>query len=329
MTLAAPRIAPSESDVVWRRGPVTLRRYRGRRAAALPLPVVLVPSIINRPYILDLRAGQSLVADLQARGLDVFLLDWGVPTRLDARLGLDDYAAGLLLPALAAARACAGAPAAHLLGYCLGGTFALVAAAQRAPGIASVVALTTPVDLGQPGAVGLLTDRALLDLERLAAACPLVPGELLWAAFQALDPVGIGAKWRGLQRQADDRELVARFVAQETWVADPVPVTARALSDVVERLYRRNELARGELVVRGRPARLADGRVPVLNLIAARDTIVPPPCSRPLAGLWGGEVETRELPGGHVGVTVGSRAPEQMWKVAGEWLVRRQAEVTP
>jgi polyhydroxyalkanoate synthase len=137
-----------------------------------------------------------------------------------------------------------------------------------------------------------------------------------------LDPVGIGTKWRGFSKRSDDELFVERFLAQEGWLADPVPMTARVLRDIVHDLYRDNALAQGTLRLNGACVDLARGTVPVLNLIARWDSIVPGPASRALEALWGGPVETHELRGGHIGVTVGSRAPEGMWKLAGEWLER-------
>ncbi|RMG15586.1 MAG: hypothetical protein D6731_08035 [Planctomycetota bacterium] len=317
---------PADRERVLRWGPLAVWRYPAA-GEALPWPVVLVPSIINTARIFDLRRGQSLARHLAGQGLEVFLIDWGRPRAADAQLGLEDYCLRLPRRVLDAVLAGRGKDArAHLFGYCLGGVFSLVAGA-RLPRVASVLALTTPVDLREPGALGALVSPELLDLDRLAAAHPVVPGELLWAAFQALDPVGVVGKWRGLLARWRDLGFLRRFFAQEAWLADPVPVTARALRGVVEDLYRKNALREGQLLLEGRPFALAEGRVPVLNLIAERDGIVPPACSRPLAELWGGPVTTRSFPGGHIGVTVGSRAPENLWAVASRWL--REHQPTP
>jgi polyhydroxyalkanoate synthase len=313
-------VTPRTAVSTW--GPATLYRLKSERPRTHTVPVLLVPSIINRPWILDLREGQSLAANLLDAGLDVFVVDWGEPRLADAHLDFGSYALAGLRHMLAAVRAASGADAAHLFGYCLGGTFAL-AAATRLEGIASVCALATPVDLSQPGALGVLTDRRLLDIERLTAGYPIVPAAALWTSFQLLDPVGIERKWRGLFKRLRDRERRQRFLAQESWLSDPIPMTARAVRDVV-RLYRENQLAAGTLFLEGAPVRLAEGRVPVLNLIAARDTLVPAAASRSLDGLWGGPVTTHTFSGGHIGVCVGSRAPEGMWRVAREWLRARQ-----
>ena len=152
----------------------------------------------------------------------------------------------------------------------------------------------------------------------------MVPGPALWATFQALDPVGIPRKYRRAGERWRDREQRERFRAQEAWLNDPVPMTARVLRDVVDGLYRKNLLAKGELRVAGRPVALARGTQPVLNLIASSDSLVPPACARPLADLWGGPVTTREFAAGHIGVTVGSRAPRDLWATVAQWLRAHQ-----
>lgn len=311
------------ADEVLRHGPMRVLRFRPKSAARTEArPVLLVPSIINRPYILDLREGQSLAGHLLEQGLDVFIIDWGAPRASDAHLDLEGYAVRLLRKAIRGVRAASGADRVHLFGYCLGGTFALIAGAAGVAGIGTICALTTPVDLSDPGALGVLTDARLVDLDALSRAYPVVPGSALWATFQALDPVGIPRKYRRLRWR--DRERRARFKAQEAWLNDPVPMTARVLRDIVEGLYRQNRLAAGLLQVRGRSLSLARGTHPVLNLIAQSDSLVPPQCSRPLADLWGGPVTTREFKAGHIGVTVGSRAPQDLWTTASDWLRAHQ-----
>lgn len=314
---------PQPADLVWRAGPATLVRYRSD-SPRLGTPVVLVPSLINRAAILDLRPGQSLVEHLLGKGLDVYLVDWGEPSAADAHLDLKAYALRLLPSALQAARRESGADSVHVFGYCLGGTLALIAAALRPAGIASLLTLTTPVDLREAGSMGVLTDERLVDLERLTRAWPVVPGRALWSAFQALDPTGNLRKARRY-RANEDAGFRARFKAQEAWLNDPVPVTARAIRDVVQ-LYRNNSLAEGRLRLGGHTVSLAAGRAPVLNLVAEYDTIVTRSAAEALSDLWGGEVTTRVFRAGHIGITVGRRAPEELWAEAATWLVSRQGD---
>ena len=97
--------------------------------------LLLVPSLINPPTILDLDPDCSL-ADILAAKHRVLLLDWG-PAAKRKHLDLDGHVAERLVPLLDAA-----VPS-ILVGYCLGGTLALAAARQWSEA-AAVVTLASP-----------------------------------------------------------------------------------------------------------------------------------------------------------------------------------------
>ena len=102
-----PALGTTPKDVVWASGKAELWRYTGGARRYGP-PVVIVHSLVSRSYILDLRPGNSLVEYLVAAGLDVFMLDWGVPDELDADNDLERYVNFYIPRALAAARRASG-----------------------------------------------------------------------------------------------------------------------------------------------------------------------------------------------------------------------------
>src|SRR5881396_399223 len=103
--LDRPQTGCSPHTVVWSRDKVTLRHYIG---VAGGRPVLLVPSLINRSHIWDLRPGDSFVEGLQAAGYDVFLVDWGVPDERDATNSTTTYVDGYMAAAVAAVRETTG-----------------------------------------------------------------------------------------------------------------------------------------------------------------------------------------------------------------------------
>ena len=123
--LSRPKLGTTPKDVVWRRGRAELWRYRSAGVRYGP-PVVIVHSLVSRSYILDLRPGNSLVEYLVGAGLDVFMLDWGVPDERDADNTLETYVDDALPRALAAVRGETGSREVTLAGYCLGGLIAMV-----------------------------------------------------------------------------------------------------------------------------------------------------------------------------------------------------------
>ncbi len=88
--LDRPPIASTPKDTVWQRDKAQLWRYRSDQRSGGP-PLVLVHSLVNRSYIFDLVPGNSMIEVLLARGLDVYLIDWGVPDAADADNTLETY----------------------------------------------------------------------------------------------------------------------------------------------------------------------------------------------------------------------------------------------
>ncbi len=107
--------------VPWRSGPVSLRHYKARTAPAGP-PLLLITPIINRFRVVDLQAGGSLVEGLVESGVDVFVVDWGAPRRIDAGTDWEDYVLRLLPRMLDVISGEAGPLPVDVMGYCLGGT---------------------------------------------------------------------------------------------------------------------------------------------------------------------------------------------------------------
>ena len=129
-----------DPPVLWQAGTTRVLAFGGDGSGA---PVLLVPSLINRAYILDLTTERSFARYLRQQGLRPYLLDWGAPGREERDFGLDDYILGRLAPALEAVRRDAGRPVV-LAGYCMGGTMVLPLGARA--DVAALVLLATPWD---------------------------------------------------------------------------------------------------------------------------------------------------------------------------------------
>ena len=155
-----PALGTTPKDVVWASGKAELWRYTGGDRRYGP-PVVIVHSLVSRSYILDLRPGNSMVEYLVAAGLDVFMLDWGVPDELDADNDLERYVNFYIPRALAAARRASGHDEVTLAGYCLGGVLAaLYAAGHEDAGVRNLILMATPVDYTEMGAMVAALARA-------------------------------------------------------------------------------------------------------------------------------------------------------------------------
>ncbi|MCB1748009.1 MAG: class III poly(R)-hydroxyalkanoic acid synthase subunit PhaC [Gammaproteobacteria bacterium] len=318
--LAEARPGTTPRSCVWQRDAVRLYRYGAQRESAGE-PLLIVYALVNRPEMADLESGRSLVAGLVERGRDVYLLDWGYPGAADAGLGLADYLGRYLDGAVDYLRGELGRARLPLLGICQGGTFALCYAALHPDKVERLVLSVTPVDFHTPDdALSHLARH--IDVEALVAAHGNLAGDWLNALFLALKPYQLlQQKYLRFLDHVDDRAASATFLRMEHWIFDSPALAARMTREFAVEFYQRNALVAGTLAIAGHPVRLAAVTMPVLNIYARDDHLVPPAASRALAALVGTrDYCEHELAGGHIGIYVGSRAARPVAAVVAEWL---------
>ena len=172
--------------------------------------VLLVPSLVNGPYIMDLMPRHSLVGGLLERGVDVFMLEWDMPPVGIGGVDMEEVVVRLIPRAVRAARRRLGTRGAELtvLGQCLGATVAAVSLALE-PGLAAgFVSLTAPYDFTPDCLLKRWTSKEVFKLEAVYAAFPdAVPHELLQIAFPLLDPKALVTRYRSLYERAGSQQI--------------------------------------------------------------------------------------------------------------------------
>jgi poly[(R)-3-hydroxyalkanoate] polymerase subunit PhaC len=314
------RRAAAPVPVLWREGTTRLLDYGGEGA-----PIFVVPSLINRYYVLDLLPEQSFLRYLSARGLRPLVVDWGAPGALERRFSLSDYISGRLARAFAAAREIAGKPL-FLLGYCMGGVLALSLALSRQDEIAALLLLATPWDFhaGQ-GKQARLFSLAVGRLSLLWATAGCLPVELIQSFFFLLDPFLALRKFVRFAALPAASAQARRFVALEDWVNDGVPLVPKVAVECARSWYGDNEPCRGLWRLAGERVRPELWRRPCLIVLPAADRIVPPGSAAPLASLCPGASVLRP-PLGHVGMMAALDARAALWAPLADWVVERARE---
>ena len=323
------RIA-QEPPVVWNLGGARLLDYGATPEAADPdgPPVLVVPSLINRAYILDLDPGRSMLRWLAAQGLRPLLLDWGMADRAEARFGLEEYGARRLLPALHHVRDSTGRRVA-VVGYCMGGTLAAGLTARAPEGVAALATIGAPWDFASTrGIAGSL--RAMIRAEGparigrliddLGHAFGFVPVEVFQALFALVSPMQGALKFQKLARLDPDGPAAIQFVAMEDWLADGVPMPAPAARNLLIDWQIRNETARRAWRFLGGAVDPRTIRLPALAFCGSGNSIAPPP----LAGALPAEIPGARMiqpQTGHVGMVIGSAARAQVWRPLAEFLL--------
>ena len=319
-SLGNPGPGGSPRELLCVRGKARLYRYLPVPGATNAVPLLIVYALVNRPSMADLEPDRSLVRALLERGIDVHLVEWDDPGVLDASRDLADYVTRDLHGCVAFMAACHGPV--NLMGICQGGTFALCYAALETSMVRTLVTTVTPVDFHTPedNLSRLLRE---VDLEMLGARN--VGGDALNGLFLRLKPYRLLVqKYVDLLPQLADAEALATFLRMERWIFDSPDLAGRALGQFARQFYRENRLVTGGLEIGGRAVALGNLRMPILNVYARDDHLVPPASSRALAGLVG----TRDyveaaVPGGHIGIYVGSRSRIQVADTIAVWLKAR------
>lgn len=300
-----PGATPREA--AWQVGGMTLWRYAPARRRRGP-PLLISYALVNRPEVLDLEPGRSLIGALVARGHEVWLLDWGTPAPRDPRT-LEDLVTGGVAAAMDATCRLSRARRADLLGVCQGGALALAYAAQAPARLRRLVTLVTPVTFREPR--HLLGDWArAADLQAYVDRHGNVPGALLNAVFVALMPFRLGLqKYFALADHPDDEARLITFGRMERWIFDSPDQPGTACAQFVQACYREDALWNGRWTVGGRPALLEGIAAPVLNIYALRDHLVPAAHAAALARrLPPGQYQSQAFDGGHIGVFTSARA---------------------
>ena len=291
------------------------------------LPLLLVPSMINRWYVLDLLPGKSLVEWLAEKGWDVYVIDWGTPGPEDRHLSFDDVVGRYLGRALRRTCEKSQAPSAHVLGYCMGGTLATIHAAAFPERVASLTTLAAPVAFGDDGILATWTRSPAFDPDALVDAHGNVPWPLLQASFLMLRPTLTPSKLAFLADKlvtgrGFDEAFLDSFLAKEKWANDNVDLPGEVFRTWIRALYREDQLVRGAFRLLGRPARLEDVTMPLHVLSFEHDYIVPKESAAPLAERAGSrDITHTHLPGGHVAAVVSESAKDRLWPKLESWWV--------
>lgn len=318
------RAHPYRRDVedppaIWQEGRARLLDYGTLGGMSGPA-VFFIPSLVNRGYILDLSSKKSLARWLAAKGLRVFLLDWGQPGPAERGFDLTDLVAGRIVRAAQAARAAAGGQALATVGYCMGGLLALAAVQQRPDLFRSFVALATPWDFHADDPSGARRIAALLPaFEPALRLTGELPVDGIQALFATLDPLLAMKKFSRFAQLDPASAEAAEFVALEDWLNDGVTLPAAIARECLDGWYGRNTTGAGEWLVAGAPVRPEKLTLRSLVVVPSRDRIVPPASAAALGALIpGAEVWRPHL--GHIGMIVSGGAPEKIWDPLRAWL---------
>jgi len=318
-SLDRPGVGCTPRTVIWSRGRASLMHYTAGADAGRPA-ILLVPSLINRSYIWDLRHGDSFVEHLLGAGYDVLCLDWGLPDARDAHNTMSTYIDDYMMAAVAAAtRRCASVPI--VIGHCFGGLIALLWAASTDQQPPALITLAAPTNWDEVGPLSWLTRQGRIEPEDVLDETGNVPPAAMLAAFQMVRPLGDAVTYVTLFGRLHDREATQAIWALMVWARGHIPFPGATFVEMIRKLSRENSLTTGKVAFGGRIRELSSITAPFLNIYGSKDHVAPPESVKPLTGLVGSrKAEQRELNAGHIGLLVGSTMRAKTMPTVIGWL---------
>ncbi len=331
-------VGTTPSEIIYTEDKMRLLHYVPTVEKPHPVPILIVYALVNRYYILDLSPDKSVIKKLLDEGFDVYVIDWGYPSGADRYLTLDDYVNGYINNVVDKIKERSGLEKITLLGVCQGGTFSIMYAALHPEKVKNLVTLVAPVNFD--------TDKGLLhlwakglDVDKIVDYYGMVPGDFLNQGFLLTDPFRLMIdKYVGLfdriecspddsECQLRNEETIKNFLRMEKWIFDSPDQAGETLRQFVKDCYQKNLLIKNEMMLNGKKINLKNITMPLLNVMAEFDHLVPTDASKPLTGaVSSSDKETLVFPTGHIGIFVGSKSQKEVCPRIAEWLKPRSLQ---
>ncbi len=322
----------SEKEAVYREDKIILYHFKPVVEKPFEIPLLMVYALVNRPYMVDLQEGRSLVANLLKLGLDIYLIDWGYPTRSDRWLTLDDYINGYVNNCVDFIRQSHHLDKINLLGICQGGTFSLCYSSLYPDKVKNLVTMVTPVDFYQTETLlnmrgGCSLGAEALDIDLMVDTMGNIPGDFLNLEFLELKPLQLGyQKYLDFPDIMEDESKLVNFLRMEKWIFDSPDQAGETYRQFLKDFYQGNKLIKGEIVIGDRPVHLSNLTMPILNLYAEKDHLVAPASSLALGDYINNEDYTvKSFPVGHIGMYVSGKVQRDLPPAIADWLKSRQS----
>jgi polyhydroxyalkanoate synthase len=325
------QVGTTPKETVFEYGKLKLYRYKPLVENPHPIPLLFSYALVNRFHVADLQENRSLIRNLLNEGIDVYLIEWGDPTRKDRWLTLDDYINDFLDTCVDFIREEHDLEQINLLGICQGGTLATCYAALHPEKIKNLVLTVTPIDFHADKEheeidFGLLFKWARhLDIDLMIDAVGNPSAELLNFSFMLVRPMSLNVrKYTDMVNILDNEKALMNFLRMEKWLFEGPDSAGEAYRKFVKDFFQENKLVRNELEIGGQHVDLGNLKMPILNCYANKDNLVPPKCTVALGEHAGSDDYSElEVPAGHIGFYVSGRSQKLLAPGIAAWLKER------
>ena len=320
-------IATTPCDVVYEEDRVKLKHYKAETKIQLKTPLLLVYALINRETMLDLQPGKSVVQNFLQEGIDLYMIDWGYPTRKDKYLTIDDHVNGYINNAADFILKRHKLDKINLMGICMGGTFCVIYSALHPEKVQNLVTTVTPTHFDTNQGLLHIWMRDM-DVNQIVDTYGNIPGDIMNLGFLLLNPARLMIdKYVGFLENMDNKKFVENFVRMEKWIFDSPDVPGETFRQFVQDCYQKNLLIQSKMEIGGHRVDLKKITMPLLNYYGKYDHLVPPEACEPLTSKVGSkDAENVCLDTGHIGIYVSSKCQKEFVPRIAQWLKQRAVD---
>ena len=321
-------IAQTPYDVVFQEDRVKLKYYSAGKKTECKTPLLVVYALINRETMLDLQPGRSVVERFLDLGIDLYMIDWGYPTRKDRFLGFDDHINGYMDTMVEFIRKKHKIEKVNLMGICMGGSFCVIYSALHPEKVKNLITTVTPTNFDtNKGLLHLWMKH--LDVDSIVDFHGNLSAGTMNLGFLLLNPARLMIdKYVGFMEHMDKKVFVENFIRMEKWIFDSPDLPGEVFREFTKECYQANKLIQSKLEVGGRRVDLKKITMPLLNIYGKYDHLVPPEACNLLTKKVGSkDTEDICLDTGHIGIYVSSKCQEAFAPKIAQWL--KQRDTTP
>ena len=287
---------------------------------SLNAPIVfLVPSLINRYYILDLTEKLSFVRFLRKNGVRIFIVDWQTPTHVERHYNCAQYVTEILSPMAEFIRK-NNSGEITIAGYCMGGLLAMALASIRPDLLDKLALFATPWNFASTNFPRIeLEENSINILAEYIDSNDGLSAEFVHNLFHYAAPYSFQNKLREFSRMKEGSQEQLDFLAIENWVNDGVAMTREVAKDCLINWTQYNQPYKCEWRVGGQIINPSKLNLPCFVAVPKDDKIVPTDSALPLAKIIN-NANIIEPKTGHIGMMTGSNRKSSLWQPFFEWL---------
>ncbi len=320
-------ISNTPFEIVYEEDRVQVKHYMPKNSLLLNSPLLINYALINKETMLDLQPGKSVIATLLKAGIELYVVDWGYPTKKDSYLTIDDHVNWYLSNIVDFILERHNITQLNLMGICMGGTFATMYATFNPEKIKNLITTVTPTNFD--------TDQGLLhlwmkdvDIDSMVNSLGNMPADLMNLGFLLLNPAKLMIdKYEGFKKNMDNKEYVEDFVRMEKWIFDSPDVPGETFRQFVKDCYQKNLLIQNKMELDGKVVDLKKITMPLLNIYGKYDHLVPPGACELLTTKVGSkDTEDLCLKTGHIGIYVSSKTQKEFAPKIISWLKERDGK---